>query len=69
MKGAPKEVLQLCTSIQKGGEIVPLDEQTRADILAANDDYARPALRVLALARRELPERSGAYTPKGSSRS
>jgi len=64
VKGAPREVLQLCTSIQKGGEIVPLDEQTRAEILAANDDFARSALRVLALARRQLPERSGAYTPE-----
>ena len=64
VKGAPREVLQLCTSIQKGGEIVPLDEQTRADILAANDDFARSALRVLALARRHLPERSGAYSPE-----
>ena len=64
VKGAPREVLQLCTSIQKGGEIVPLDEQTRAEILAANDDFSRSALRVLALARRQLPERSGAYTPE-----
>jgi magnesium-transporting ATPase (P-type) len=30
--------------------------------LAANDDYARRALRVLAFARRDLPPRSGAYT-------
>jgi magnesium-transporting ATPase (P-type) len=64
VKGAPREVLQLCTSIQKGGEIVPLDEQTRAEILAANDDFARSALRVLALARRHLPERSGVYSPE-----
>jgi Ca2+-transporting ATPase len=64
VKGAPREVLQLCTSIQRSGEIVALDEQTRADILAANDDFARSALRVLALARRQLPERSGAYTPE-----
>jgi magnesium-transporting ATPase (P-type) len=64
VKGAPREVLQLCTSILKGGETVALDPQTRANILAANDDFARSALRVLALARRNLPERSGAYTPE-----
>jgi magnesium-transporting ATPase (P-type) len=64
VKGAPREVLQLCTSIQKDGEIVALDEQTRAAILANNDDFARSALRVLALARRQLPERSGAYSPE-----
>jgi potassium/sodium efflux P-type ATPase len=64
VKGAPREVLQLCTSIQKEGEIVALDEQTRAAILATNDDFARSALRVLALASRTLPERSGAYSPE-----
>lgn len=64
VKGAPREVLQLCTSIQKDGEIVALDEQTRAAILANNDDFARSALRVLALAMRQLPERSGAYSPE-----
>jgi magnesium-transporting ATPase (P-type) len=57
VKGAPKEVLQLCSFIQIHSQVVPLDDQTRAAILAANDDYARSALRVLALAYRELPAR------------
>ncbi len=61
-KGAPREVLQLCSHIQVDGEIRPLDETVRTEILAANDDYARRALRVLAFARRDLPPRSGAYT-------
>ena len=48
---------------------VPLDDATRAEIMAANDDYARNALRVLALARRELPPSprsngGAAYTPE-----
>jgi len=55
VKGAPREVLQLCTQILIGDQVVPLDEATRSQILAANDDYARNALRVLALAYRELP--------------
>ncbi|MBI5293717.1 MAG: cation-transporting P-type ATPase [Chloroflexi bacterium] len=61
VKGAPREVLQLCSQVLLNGQARPLDNKTRADILAANDDYARNALRVLALARRELPSRSGAY--------
>lgn len=61
-KGAPREILQLCTNIQVAGENQPLDEAVRTDILAANDEYARRALRVLAFARRNLPPRSGAYT-------
>lgn len=64
VKGAPREILQLCTHIQINGEIVPLDEALRSEIIAANDDYARRALRVLALARRNLPPRPGAYTPE-----
>jgi len=60
VKGAPKEVLQLCTHIQIDGQARPLDDAWRARIVAANDDYARNALRVLALARRELPARPAA---------
>jgi len=62
VKGAPREVLQLCTKILIHEETLPLTNALRAEILAANDEYARGALRVLALARRELPPRSGAYT-------
>lgn len=68
VKGAPKEVLQLCAHILIDGEPRPLDDALRAEIVAANDDYARNALRVLALARRELPPRptsgGAAYTPE-----
>lgn len=62
VKGAPREILQLCTHIQINGERLPLDEALRTEILSANDDYARRALRVLGLARRDLPPRSGAYS-------
>jgi len=62
VKGAPREVLQLCTHVLSRGKVRPLEDAVRAEILAANDDYARSALRVLALARRDLPERTGAYT-------
>ena len=62
VKGAPREVLALSTQILVNGKTLPLDDALRAEILAANDGYARGALRVLALARRELPLRSTAYT-------
>src|SRR6266498_424806 len=61
IKGAPREVLQLCTRILVHDEVLSLTNQMRAEILAANDEYARGALRVLALARRELPPRTGTY--------
>lgn len=62
IKGAPREVLQLCTHIRMHGEIIPLDDGWRSRILSANDDYARNALRVLALAYHALPQRVGSYT-------
>jgi magnesium-transporting ATPase (P-type) len=62
VKGAPREVLQLCTHILTNGEVSSLNENVRAEILSVNDEYARRALRVLALARRILPPRTGAYT-------
>ena len=64
VKGAPREVLQLCTQILVDGDAVSLDEATRAKILTANDDFSRQALRVLALAQRSLPPRSGPYSPE-----
>jgi magnesium-transporting ATPase (P-type) len=62
VKGAPREILGLCSHILINGKTLPLDESLRAEVLAANDSYARGALRVLALARRELPLRSTPYT-------
>jgi P-type Ca2+ transporter type 2C len=70
VKGAPREVLQLCTHISLNGEVIELNPALRAEIMAANDDYARNALRVLAVAFRVLPTRSGraAFTPESVER-
>jgi len=62
VKGSPRDVLQLCNTILIEGEIKPLTVELRSEIMNNNDQYARGALRVLALARRDLPPRSGAYT-------
>jgi len=68
IKGAPKEVLQLCTHILLQGEVRPLEASLRTQIMAANDDYARGALRVLALARRELPHGAAVYNTESIER-
>ena len=62
IKGAPREVLQLCSHILVEGKAQPISETIRSEILTANDEYSRRALRVLGIARRDLPPRSGAYT-------
>jgi len=55
-KGAPREMLELCTHIRMDGRNCPLDDDLRATVLAANDNFAGEGLRVLAIAMRVLPE-------------
>lgn len=55
LKGAPKEVLELCSWVWCNGQAQPLDGDMQARIMAANDAYARNGLRVLAVAWRVLP--------------
>jgi P-type Ca2+ transporter type 2C len=64
VKGAPKEVLALCTRIRCNGQEAALTDAQRTQIMLANDDYARGGLRILAVAHRVLPEGVAAYTPE-----
>ena len=68
VKGAPREVLQLCTHILIDNQEQILNEAERAEILSANDDYARNALRVLALAQRHIEPKSGSFTAENVER-
>lgn len=62
IKGAPKETLDLCKHIYINGRIEEVTEEHRNQILAQNDVFARGALRVLAMACRELPTDLNKYT-------
>ena len=58
-KGAPDEVLMCCTSYLDSGEVLPLTDEKRQEILSVNHAMADRALRVLAAAERRwdaLPE-------------
>jgi P-type Ca2+ transporter type 2C len=55
VKGAPRELLALCNYILWQGEIIRLDEALRAQVMAANDNFAGKGLRILAIAKRNLP--------------
>jgi hypothetical protein len=57
VKGAPKEVLALCTHLCLQGDEQSLDETLRQQIMEVNDAYARNGLRVLAVAQRTLSGR------------
>ncbi len=65
VKGAPKEILAQSRCIQLDGTERPLDDPLRAQVMAANDEYARNGLRVLAMAMRPLPDGLTDYTPEG----
>jgi len=55
LKGAPELVLQRCSRILENGVARPMNDADRAAALAANEEMAASALRVLAVAYRELP--------------
>lgn len=57
-KGAPREVLSLCTRVLIDGQMTPLTPDWADQIVAANDRYASDGLRVLAVAMRQLPGES-----------
>ena len=59
VKGAPDELLKLCTSYDVNGEIMPMDQAEKDLIFDVNKDWATQALRVLAMAYKvvdQLPE-------------
>ena len=56
VKGAPDMVLDLCTAMLDGGQVVPLSPAMRAVVHDQNRGMAGAALRVLAVAYRPLTE-------------
>ncbi|MEA1907195.1 MAG: HAD-IC family P-type ATPase, partial [Euryarchaeota archaeon] len=58
VKGSPERVLGMCQTRMVDGEIEPMDKAERVEILAKVDEMAGDALRLLAMAYREItPER------------
>ena len=53
-KGALETVLPLCSRVQIGADLVPLDEQLRTQLAAAQEAMAEKGLRVLAFAQRQV---------------
>ncbi len=60
-KGALQEILNVCTQVRYGDEIVPLSESLLARIRRVTDDLNRQGLRVVAVATKFLPARSEDY--------
>ena len=54
VKGAPEKVIQACSFMRSNGQIVEFDEHKQSDVMEANRNLASRALRVLAVAYREV---------------
>ena len=63
-KGAPDEIIKLCTTYIKEGKVLPLDETARKEILSANQNMANRALRVLCAAKKNYHVVPDSYEPK-----
>ncbi len=63
-KGAPDVVIDRCATYLKDGQPVPMTEEYRAEILAANKAMADKALRVLACAERVWNEKPADLEPE-----
>jgi len=57
VKGAPDVILERCSSILLDGRVEPLTPEQRKHLLAQNDAMAHDALRVLAIASRNVTQR------------
>jgi Ca2+-transporting ATPase len=60
VKGAPEVILDRCSFFLNGDQVTALDDHERKKILAANESMATEALRVLAIAYRDISEVDGA---------
>ena len=63
-KGAPDVVIDRCTHYKKDGVSVPMTEEYKAEILAANKAMADKALRVLAMAERRYEKLPDSFEPE-----
>ena len=63
-KGGPDVVLSRCTSYYQDGQVLPMTDAKRAEIMAANKGMADRALRVLAAAKRDWAEKPAENTPE-----
>jgi len=64
VKGAPKEVLDLCNTVYMNNKLMAVTDDLRSAVMQANDAYAREGLRVLAVALRSVPEGALNYEPE-----
>ncbi len=63
-KGAPDVIVGRCTHYVKNGQVLPMTEEYRQEIVAANKAMADRALRVLACAKRDWSAAPASFEPE-----
>ena len=66
VKGAPEVLLQKCGFVRSGNEVAPLTPEGRAELVRRNEALAGQALRVLAVASRQVTASSLGVDPSGA---
>ena len=61
-KGAVEEILEVCSSVEDNGAIVPLTQEQRSEILKISEDLNDEGLRVLGVATKLFPHEDRSYT-------
>lgn len=56
VKGAPERILEICSHALKDGQVVPLDDRLRHEIVDLNERFGAGALRVMAGAYKEISQ-------------
>jgi Ca2+-transporting ATPase len=63
-KGAPDEIIKICSMAELGGEVFPLTEEIKQTIFDENKRMADRALRVLAVAYKPLEDIPSSFEPE-----
>ena len=63
-KGAPDVVINRCTHYLSGGNVVPMNDEYKSEILKSNKAMADKALRVLAMAEKKYTSAPTAFDPE-----
>lgn len=64
IKGAPDTILDLCSYLFVDGKEIPMTQMWRDKILAANDEMASEALRVLGMAYKRMADNRSDFSPE-----
>ena len=63
-KGAVEEMLSICSWVEQNGQVLPLDQNHRAQVLSMVDELNSKGFRVLALAQKSSPAPAGTFGVK-----